>query len=220
MIKKFTYILLPALLTILIFKPVPASAYNQGSEDAHALILRQAIRILSNDGYSEIAAAVSNTANLNALLEGIRQADDEYGRIYLDIAGIEAANWNAAGNTHYYNPGAHPAQSGLKIGLLHGSDTSIYLGYLGFINIRTSLVPGDGDSNRVFALRGPQPSSDRLADWYYASAVKAMREGNIHDAYFYLGKAIHMVQDLTVPHHAADSYGICDLHQEYENTAD
>ncbi|MCR4393317.1 MAG: hypothetical protein NUV31_02980, partial [Dehalococcoidales bacterium] len=218
--RKLAYILLPIILMALISSPVPVKAYNQGHDDAHALILRQAIQILYNDGYNHIAAAAGATANLEAMLEGIKQADDEYGRILLEILGIDTANWNAAGNTHYYNPEAHPAQSGLKIGLLHGPDTTIYLGYLGLINIRTSLVPGDGDSNRVFALRGPQPSADRLADWYYAKAVKAMREGNTYDAYLNLGKAIHMVQDLTVPHHAADSYGICDLHQEYENTAD
>ncbi|MBM3143167.1 MAG: hypothetical protein FJ005_09060 [Chloroflexi bacterium] len=218
--RKVAYLLLPVLLTVLILGPIPVKAYNQGPDDGHALILRQAIQILWNDGYHEIATTANATANLEALLEGIRQVDDEYGRILLEIAGFDAADWNTAGNTHYYNPGAHPAQSGLKIGLLHGPDTTIYLGYLGLINIRTSLVPGDGDSNRVFALRGPQPSADRLSDWYYAMAVKAMREGNTHDAYLNLGKAIHMVQDLTVPHHAADSYGVADLHQAYENTAD
>ncbi len=48
-----------------------------------------------------------------------------------------------------------------------------------------------------------------------------MREGRTQEAYQYLGEAIHMVQDLTVPQHATDCYGLPHhRHQDYEAYAD
>lgn len=175
----------------------------------HELIARQAIQILRNDHYEEIANAVER--NLQAIIDGLKAADDEFGRIRLNILGLIDADWNTAGNTHYYNPNErHPAVRGLKVGALYVPDSVIY-----------AFFGWTGDSNKAFALRGPQPAANRLADWYYALAVKAMREGRMYDAYFNLGKAIHLVQDLTVPQHATDSYGLPQhRHQDFENYAE
>ncbi|MEM4244410.1 MAG: hypothetical protein QXP44_06420 [Candidatus Bathyarchaeia archaeon] len=175
----------------------------------HELITRQAIVILRNDGYSEIADTVER--NIQAIVDGHKAADDEFGRIHLNILGLIDEDWNTAGNTHYYNPNErHRAVRGLKVDALHVPDSVIY-----------AFFGWTGDSNKAFALRGPQPSAVRLADWYYALAVKAMREGRTYDAYFNLGKAIHIVQDLTVPQHSTDSYGLPHhRHQDFENYAD
>ncbi len=175
----------------------------------HELITRQAAVILRNDGYGEIADAVE--LNIQAIIDGHKAADDEFGRIRLNILGLIDADWNAAGNTHYYNPNErHRAVRGLKVGVLHVPDSVIY-----------TFFGWSGDSNKAFALRGPQPSAVRLADWYYALAVKAMRERRTYDAYFNLGKAIHIVQDLTVPQHTTDSFGLPHhRHQDFENYAD
>ncbi|MEM4733357.1 MAG: hypothetical protein QXD70_02385 [Candidatus Bathyarchaeia archaeon] len=174
----------------------------------HERITRQAIAILWNDGYREIALAANRS--IQAIIDGLKAADDELGRIHLYI-GLSEFDWNTAGNTHYYNPNEpHQAVRGLKIGVLHVPDTVLY-GFFGFMY----------GANTAFALRGPQPSAARLADWYYALAVKAMREGRNYDAYFNLGKAIHIVQDLTVPQHATDSFGLPHhRHQDFENYAE
>jgi len=53
---------------------------------------------------------------------------------------------------------------------------------------------------------------------YYSMAAKYWRRNQHSKAMFYLGAAIHLVQDLCVPHHARNL--LFDGHQEYENWAE
>ena len=49
---------------------------------------------------------------------------------------------------------------------------------------------------------------------YYRRATKDWRAGNIESSMFYLGAAIHLVQDMTVPQHA--NIRLLDSHKQYE----
>ncbi|MDA8234518.1 MAG: zinc dependent phospholipase C family protein [Clostridia bacterium] len=53
---------------------------------------------------------------------------------------------------------------------------------------------------------------------YYSLAAKHWRRDEPSKAMFYLGAAVHLVQDLCVPHHARGL--LFDGHQEYENWAE
>ena len=53
-------------------------------------------------------------------------------------------------------------------------------------------------------LMGPGPSATGVTEWEYAQAVSFMRAGRRKDAFEALGRAAHILQDLTVPHHATD----------------
>lgn len=62
------------------------------------------------------------------------------------------------------------------------------------------------------------PNAAVEARLHYNSAVKHIRSKNYAKAMFYLGAAVHLVQDLCVPHH---SKGILfDGHQEFEDWAE
>lgn len=50
---------------------------------------------------------------------------------------------------------------------------------------------------------------------YYTQALNEYFNGDIKDAFFYLGAACHLIQDLTVPHHA--NVRLLDNHRSFEN---
>lgn len=54
-----------------------------------------------------------------------------------------------------------------------------------------------------------------LAMDYYGKAKEYWFENNINSSMFYLGAAVHLVQDMTVPHHA--NIRLLDKHRQYEN---
>jgi Zinc dependent phospholipase C. len=50
---------------------------------------------------------------------------------------------------------------------------------------------------------------------YYKNAVEFYEKGDINRSMFYLGAAVHLVQDMTVPQHA--NIRLLDNHRQYEN---
>lgn len=54
-----------------------------------------------------------------------------------------------------------------------------------------------------------------LAVEYYWKAKEYWFGGDINSSMFYLGAAVHLVQDMTVPHHA--NIRLLDKHRQYEN---
>lgn len=49
---------------------------------------------------------------------------------------------------------------------------------------------------------------------YYAKAIDLWHKEEINDALFYLGAALHIIQDMTVPQHA--NIRLLDNHHQYE----
>jgi len=62
---------------------------------------------------------------------------------------------------------------------------------------------------------GFQKSAGTLAKERFDTAVLQWRSGNYYDAMYNLGWAAHLVQDVTVPHHAWTTYQ--DWHSQYED---
>lgn len=62
---------------------------------------------------------------------------------------------------------------------------------------------------------GPWPDARLECNDYFDKALVHWRHGNKKKAFFFLGAAAHLVQDLCVPHHAR-CIAFCG-HQEYEN---
>ena len=58
-------------------------------------------------------------------------------------------------------------------------------------------------------------SAGELGQEEFAKAVNYWLDGNMYDSMYHLGFVLHLVQDLTVPHHAVPT--ILDGHFEYEN---
>lgn len=67
------------------------------------------------------------------------------------------------------------------------------------------------DSAKPGVLRWP--GADAECQYYFNKAVAACQE-NVPKGMFYLGAAIHLVQDMCVPHHAVGA--VFDGHQEFE----
>ncbi|RJQ26217.1 MAG: phospholipase [Peptococcaceae bacterium] len=61
---------------------------------------------------------------------------------------------------------------------------------------------------------GPWPNACTECANYFKQALNSWRRGSIKKAFFYLGAAVHLVQDLCVPHHAR-GIAFCG-HQTYE----
>ncbi len=54
-----------------------------------------------------------------------------------------------------------------------------------------------------------------LAADYYAKAVRLWRKGDSRKSLFYLGAAMHLVQDVTIPQHV--NIRLLDDHRQFEN---
>lgn len=70
------------------------------------------------------------------------------------------------------------------------------------------------DSTKKWVLR--LPGADVESDYYFSKAVRAYQK-NVPKGMFYLGAAIHLIQDMCVPHHAVGA--VFDGHQEFERWA-
>lgn len=57
--------------------------------------------------------------------------------------------------------------------------------------------------------------ASRECSLYWNKAIRNWKAGNREKSFFYIGAAMHLVQDLCVPHHAAGI--LFDGHKEYEN---
>lgn len=49
---------------------------------------------------------------------------------------------------------------------------------------------------------------------YYAKAIQFWRAGEFNESMFYLGAALHIIQDMTIPQHA--NIRLLDNHRQYE----
>lgn len=61
---------------------------------------------------------------------------------------------------------------------------------------------------------GPYPNAKQECKYYFDKAMHFWSSNNIKKAMFFLGAAVHLVQDLCVPHHSAGT-AFCG-HKEYE----
>lgn len=82
------------------------------------------------------------------------------------------------------------------------------------------LIPGLDHFHHYLTHDGLLLAEDaaEFAEEYFNSAIEKYNIGNYEDAYYDLGCAIHLLQDLTVPHHALLWDGILwHTHSDYES---
>lgn len=96
-----------------------------------------------------------------------------------------------------------------------------------------SLLPDKDEKDFLFAghFYDPDTGENYLgsstntaktnAESHYDAAVSAASKGKINEAYEYLGRCLHYIQDANVPHHAANkiSYGPLSPHSAFEKHA-
>ncbi|MFP4698256.1 MAG: zinc dependent phospholipase C family protein [Eubacteriales bacterium] len=93
--------------------------------------------------------------------------------------------------------------------------------YLIYINNGSVWADQDFKSSSHFynplAMKGlfGQPHSKKMTIGYYKKAIRAWNKNNIEKSMFYLGACVHILQDLTVPHHVVNR--LLDSHRKYEN---
>ena len=173
---------------------------NVSQPNTHGLAALKALDVLQGDGRAAVKAFYA--PHVQYLLNGTRQADTGGGEF--SVAG-QAIPKNSF--THFYNPA-----TGKGFVLDFGEYNSIK-SFVSFL----SLAPW-----KYLTLKGPHPSMADMADWYYAQAVRAIRQGNTAQAMTYLGYVLHYVSDATVPQHVADegAQKPGSQHVEYENYCD
>lgn len=185
----------------------PARGYNPpdgpdnytadlGALRAHGTVIAKALDVLEGDGFQPTADYYR--PYLQQLANGVRQADYSNGSI--TISGINITSVSVNSFAHFYNP-------------ITGK---------GLVMDSSLLSVGGWLDWQVHTLKGPHPGANDMADWAYAQAVLADRDGDTAAAMTYLGWALHYLGDMSVPQHVTDQDGLKSgsQHVEYEDAVD
>jgi phospholipase C len=156
----------------------------------HGDVTNHAIQLLEADGHGGVAAAFGEPATRALLFDGLRQADMGGGEFVLSMYG-SAGRAGRNSFSHFYNP---LTKEGFVFPI--PSTQGLTLNPDPHLMMRARW--------EVSLMMGPMPSALDMVDWQYAMAVSAMRGGDSTAAYVHLGRALHIMQDITVPHHATD----------------
>ena len=156
----------------------------------HGDIFQAALRLLQADGREDAAAAYADPADVAALYDGLRQANTASGNFAVELYGSVG---QVPRNTlaHYFNP---QTREGMVFPL---PEEAAELNPNPEVLLRSRW--------EVSMLAGPHPSATDVVEWEYAKAVSARRAGDRSEAFTALGRAIHVLQGLTVPHHSTDT---------------
>jgi len=179
----------------------------------HGQIIVAALNILQGDGHVEVADFFFEGGAYQYLLNGAREADYcvPPAHIKFSILSEQLADetFPVATMSHFYNPSTGKGLV-LKFGPLLDPIVAA---------AREASIIADWT---IWTLFGPHVSATDMADWKYGQAVDAMRRGNKPDALRYLGWALHLVADCTVPQHVTDESGVTlgSQHTEYEEAVD
>lgn len=183
--KLKTRLVLLALSLVLGLLVWEASAYGPPEFDStftqvvklngHGEIIRRAVEILRADGYDDMARLFEGY--LPRLYWGAYQADQGGSFEYLGVT---------LGRNYFSH--FHEASTGKGFYL-----TGMY-----------STVQQISFDWKVSTMRGPHASGADMVNYYYARAVEELRGGSIDSGMEYLGYALHVLADLTVPHHAGN----------------
>lgn len=179
---RLVFLVLALVLLLLVWE---ASAYGPPDFDqtltqvvklnGHGEIIRQAVDILRVDGHEDMARFFSGY--FPRLYWGAHQADQGGSFEYLGVT---------LGRNYFSH--FHEASTGKGFYL-----TGMY-----------STVQQISFDWKVSTMRGPHASGADMVNYYYARAVEELRGGSIDSAMEYLGYALHVLADLTVPHHAGN----------------
>jgi hypothetical protein len=190
----------------------------------HEEMTKSAITTLAKDNHTAYwnllnkADAGQRETNLGFLLQGVRDADLRVNGIYaidkhcLDytlspdncpnskIIYNDISDWPVGDHKYDY-------QSGLG-GYSRMVDSEIERIKAHINDIHTqrllSVLKENSNGDKLWTLASIMSKSNAadMADFFYARAQNEWRIGHPKDAMYNLGFALHLVQDLTVPHHA------------------
>ncbi len=130
------------------------------------------------------------------------------------------------------NPKTHGYITKIALNLLRGDNASaksFYSGYLPTL-VRGSVLPDSDELTDAYAwhfygedgknyLGGTITAHSKCVDHYY-DAVSQYRNGSKTLAMETLGRALHYLQDVNVPHHAKNKIAVVSNHTQFENLAE
>ena len=154
------------------------------------LSLQAALRLLEADGRQLAAETYADPHDIAAVHDGLRQASTSAGEFYIELYG---STGTALRNSlsHFFNP---ETREGLVFPPMGEESEELNPNPEVLLRARWEIS----------LLQGPHPSAVDVVEWEYAKAVAARRAGDKPAAFTALGRAIHLIQGLTVPHHSAD----------------
>jgi hypothetical protein len=174
------------------------------------------LRLLSADGRAAAAETFSDPHDLAALHDGLRQASTGAGEFGIELynsVGVALRN----SLSHFYNP---ETREGLVFPPLDDEAQELNPNPEVLMRARWefSMLQGPHPSavgaTAVASMRAGNPRAHHpcclclwvadVVEWEYAKAVAARRSGDKAASLTALGRALHLVQGLTVPHHSAD----------------
>jgi hypothetical protein len=183
----------------------------------HIDLLSTSLRLLSADGRAAAAETFSDPHDLQALHDGLRQASTgagEFGVELYNSVGVALRN----SLSHFYNP---ETREGLVFPPL-GDDAQelnpnpeVLMRARWEFSMLQGPHPSAVGANTAASLRALHLRQAHVwsycchwaadvVEWEYAKAVAARRSGDKAASFTALGRALHLVQGLTVPHHSAD----------------
>ena len=102
----------------------------------------------------------------------------------------------------------------------YGEEHNFFASYMSDINEGAVWADQDFKSTNHFynpykrkGLYGRR-SAMELGEDYYHSAISLWKKGEFNKSLFYLGAALHIIQDMTIPQHA--NIRLLDSHRQYE----
>lgn len=130
------------------------------------------------------------------------------------------------------NPKTHGYITKIALNLLRGDNASaksFYSGYLPTL-VRGSVLPDSDEITGVYAWHfygengknysgGPITAYSKCVEHYY-NAVSQYRNGSRALAMETLGRALHYLQDVNVPHHAKNATAVFTNHTHFESMAE
>ena len=130
------------------------------------------------------------------------------------------------------NPKTHGYITQVAYNLIRNDNSAAYSFYSGRLTklVRGSVLPDDDEKTDAFAwhfygedgknyLGGSTTAYSKCIE-HYNSAVSLYTSGRKADAMEELGRALHFLQDVNVPHHAKNAIAVITNHSEFESLAE
>jgi len=205
-------LLVPTLSYNVADGPTRTEAFHDARFPAsHGVITRAGIALLTADKQPEAAALFAGSRGAEGcgvddhLMDGLRQADLAAEDFLVQMYGT-GGRVPRNSLAHFYNP---LTKEGFQFPMPKMDGMTLTPDPHTMLRARWE----------VSIMGGPFAPATELIEWEYSQAVAHMRAGSKEQALTALGRALHVLQDLTVPHHVTDKpSGVGNYHhQEYED---
>ena len=189
---------------------------------AHNWVVLNALELLKKDGYDIEAGVVERF--LEDVINGVTDADTGsagHGRSYgipernlYDLTDMGGTGLDGGGLAHFFDPWTHQGLGIFESPWLFNALYSAMMTEAGEVLLLAIDIIREIEGWRSWFGRNAAEGAERALK----RAIEAWKAGDQEKALYFLGYVLHVVADVTVPHHAACV--LLDGHKQYEDFVD